>query len=127
MIFDVQHRRTKTGYSFATRLVSLVKIKDEYTMQLRLFPMNGVWTFYRASNKPRFRNLPVIQVLLIPCLLFFYALIPILFIALYFYYYFVGIWIVVIERPNHFELYEKISSVIWFALGVIGLFYLFNL
>lgn len=71
--------KTKSGYAFYNRFVSLTKLGDSYAIQTR-GPFT--FTFYCSTEKPRFRNLGAYSVL---CVAIYACLaVPILLLFIWF-------------------------------------------
>lgn len=88
-----------------------------YYMTFRLGPL--FWTFYRSKRRPRYHNLAALSVLmLIPSIAVFSA---VYFMAglIYVFYFTCGVFIDTFGDP---EWHRVTSGVIWFILGVYGLF-----
>lgn len=76
--------RSKNGYAIYSWYASLVRIisEDRYYIQLHLKPTKRIITIYKGKERPQFRNLGLISLLLIPYALIF---IPVFVVALIMY------------------------------------------
>lgn len=57
------------NYSIAVGLVDIMKRYDVYTIKLRLFNNYIIRTIYEGKEKPKFRYLPIINLLAVPLLI----------------------------------------------------------
>jgi hypothetical protein len=55
--------KSRAGYYFRNWCVSLVKINEIYTIQIKIPKTQIVYTLYKSKDKPKFRNLGVISLL----------------------------------------------------------------
>lgn len=55
--------KNNRGYYFKKNNTQLVFFKGVYSIQMRLFKLNILWTLYKSPKKPRFRNLGIISML----------------------------------------------------------------
>jgi hypothetical protein len=56
--------KSKRGYFFRNSCAGIVKVGENYSIQIRINTTpKQVWTIYRSNKKPRFRHLGVISLL----------------------------------------------------------------